>query len=254
MNKNNLMLIILSVVFSSHVLASDLAKEKRWVDETVDSILDGDAVWLKADNHEFLSIYTEAEDESQQGMIVIHGTGIHPNWPQIVQPIRVEMTTLGWNTLSIQMPILANDKQYEDYIPLYPEVIPRIQAAEKYMLEQGMKKIILVAHSQGAIMTSYYLLHSKSEASALAFIGMPARISKNGINTLKTLETIKLPILDLFGSDDLPNVLSTAKQRKVAAKNNKNYSQVKVEGANHFFDDMNEALISNLEVWLEKLK
>ena len=42
-------------------------------------------------------------------MIVIHGIGIHPNWETIVKPLRVQLAAKGWNTLSLQMPVLAND-------------------------------------------------------------------------------------------------------------------------------------------------
>ena len=71
------------------------------------------------DGHKFLSIFTPAEnDSSEYALIVMHGIGVHPNWDQVIRPIRVEMTTHGWNTLSIQMPVLANDAAPEDYAKL----------------------------------------------------------------------------------------------------------------------------------------
>ncbi|MEJ2076288.1 MAG: DUF3530 family protein, partial [Reinekea sp.] len=88
------------------VVASDLNKEKRWADQIVDALIDGEPEWLQAGDQKFLAIYTEAEEESTKGMIVVHGTGVHPDWEQVVKPIRVDMASHGWNTLSIQMPIL----------------------------------------------------------------------------------------------------------------------------------------------------
>jgi hypothetical protein len=59
--------------------------------------MDGDAIWLTADDHRFLSIFTQAENGARENtMVVMHGTGVHPNWDQVVQLIRVEMTTCGW--------------------------------------------------------------------------------------------------------------------------------------------------------------
>ena len=110
--------------------SSDLEKEQRWREQVEDSIMDGEAVDLVVEGQEIFAIYTEAEDGSDKGMIVVHGTGIHPNWQQVVQPIRVGMAGHGWNTLSIQMPILHNEAQYEEYVALYPEVPPRLRAAE----------------------------------------------------------------------------------------------------------------------------
>jgi pimeloyl-ACP methyl ester carboxylesterase len=234
--------------------ASDIEKEKRWADQVVDSIIDGEDVWLNADGHEFLSIYTEAEEESAKGMIVVHGTGIHPNWNQVVQPVRVEMAlSHGWNTLSIQMPILYNEATYEEYVPLYPEVPARIKAAEDYLLEQGMKDIVIVAHSQGSTMTSYYLARQPSKVKAFVAIGMQSNQKDKEINSAESLKSIKIPVLDLYGSEDLPGVLETVQMRKQAASHNPGYSQQVIQGAEHFFDNYNEQLISAINDWLSKL-
>ncbi|MCP4078026.1 MAG: alpha/beta fold hydrolase [Gammaproteobacteria bacterium] len=246
-------LLLLCSLFLVTVQASDLGKEQRWADQTVDSILDGEAVWLKTDKLKFLSIYTEAEEESELGMIVVHGTGIHPNWDQVVKPVRVEMTTYGWNTLSIQMPILHNEATYDDYVPLYPEVPARLKAAEDYLLAQGIKKIVIVAHSQGSTMSAYYLANNDHNVSAFVAIGMQATQKDVDINAATSLQSITIPVLDLYGSDDLPGVLQTVGAKKQAAGHNKKYQQQLIQGAEHFFDDKNDELIEAITRWLEKL-
>ena len=233
--------------------ASDLAKEKRWAEQTVDSILDGEAVWLKAGDLKFLTIYTEAEEESDKGIIVVHGTGIHPNWDQVVKPVRVEMTTHGWNTLSIQMPILSNDASYAEYLPLYDEVPARIKAAENYLLSQGVKSIVIVAHSQGAAMSSYYLSKNTHKISAFVAIGMPSQQTDASYDSTSALKKINIPVLDLFGSEDLPSVLNTSGKRKAASKHNQLYSQQEILGAGHFFDGKDDILIETINEWLSQL-
>ena len=94
---------------------------------------------LVVEGRKIFAIYMETEDGSDKGMIVVHGTGIHPNWQQVVQPIRGEMAAHGWNTLSIQMPILHNEAQYEEYVALYPEVPPRLSAAEAFLKDRGIQ-------------------------------------------------------------------------------------------------------------------
>jgi len=127
---NRLWILLLVLLQTVTLQASNLDREKRWADQIIDSIMDGDAVWLTADDHQFLSIFTQAENGARENaLMVMHGAGVHPNWDQVVRPIRVEMTTHGWNTLSTQMPILANDAAQEEYAKLYPEVIPRIDSA-----------------------------------------------------------------------------------------------------------------------------
>ena len=243
---------IIAACFTSH--ASDLAKEKRWADQVVDAIIDGEAVWLNDGTSEFLGIYTEAGEDKGRAVIVMHGTGIHPNWQQVVQPLRVGLTEHNWNTLSIQMPILPNDAEYHEYAPLYDEVAPRINAAIKYLHDNGSKQIVLIGHSQGATMTAYYLSNSKPAVSGFVAIGMGALSDDPRMDVVKSLQKIKLPVLDIYGDDDLEGVMKTIKARAEAAAEagNNSYTQVEVAGSNHFFDDREEKLVEAVADWLEQ--
>lgn len=157
-------LIVFITLFASlftilNTYASDTAKETRWADQVVDALLDGDAVWLNTSDTEqpaFLSILTEASEASHDAVIIMHGTGAHPDWQQVIQPLRVGLTEHGWHTLSIQMPILHNEASYDDYAPLFEEVTPRIQAAIKHLQAIGVSRIILIGHSLGSAMGAYH--------------------------------------------------------------------------------------------------
>ncbi len=243
---------ILALSFNSY--ASDLAKEKRWADQVVEAILDGEAVWLNDGSHDFLGIYTEAEENKGRAVIVMHGTGIHPDWQQVIQPLRVGLTDHNWNTLSIQMPILANDAEYLDYAPLYDEVAPRIDAAIRYLKDSGSKDIVLIGHSQGSAMTAYSLSTSKQDVKGFVAIGIAAFAKDPRMNSIKSLEKIQLPVLDLYGNEDLDNIMASVKSRAGAAKKagNKNYTQIKITG-NHFFDGNEDVLVETVAEWLEKI-
>mgnify|MGYP001828719310 FL=1 len=247
------LLVISLSLLSFNLYASDLEKEKRWADQVVDAILDGDAVWLNDGKSDFLGIYTEAEEDKGRAVIVMHGTGIHPDWAQVVQPLRVGLIEHNWNTLSIQMPILPNEAEYSDYAPLYDEVAPRINAAIKYLQENGSKDIVLIGHSQGSAMTAYYLSTSKPEIKGFVAIGMAAFAGDPRMNSTKALESIKVPVFDLYGSEDLEEILASAEDRKAAAKKagNKNYTQTQITG-NHFFDGHEGELVDTVADWLDK--
>jgi hypothetical protein len=253
-DRYRLAILMLLLISALSLQASDLDKEKRWADQIVDSILDGEAVWLEADDNKFLSIFTQAENNSRENaLIVMHGIGIHPNWDQVVRPIRVEMTTRGWNTLSIQLPILANDVAPEDYTALFPEVGPRIKAAIGYLKSYGSQNIVLVAHSMGSTMSAYYLAkNSGKPVNGFVAIGMSGGANFQG---LIYLESIRLPMLDLFGSDDLPAVLGSRLNKAEAAESAGNlmFQQREIEGANHFFDDKNDELVDAVNDWLKAL-
>ena len=249
-------LLIACFAFTSLLAqASDLAREKRWADQVVDSIVDGDALWLNDGSHKFLGIYTEAADDKQRGAIIMHGTGVHPNWEQVVQPLRVGLTEHGWHTLAIQMPILDNEADYKDYAPLYDEVSPRIKAAIKDLHDKGIKNIVLIGHSQGAVMGAYHLSKHSDTAKGFVAIGMPGSFGEGKMNALLALKTISVPVLDLYGSEDLESVLMSDRERSAAAKaaGNKNYTQKKIKGANHFFEDKNDELLESVSTWLDKL-
>ena len=64
-----LITLLAVLAFTAH--ASDLAKEKRWADQVVDAILDGDAVWINDGTSEFLGIYTGAEEDKSLSLIHI---------------------------------------------------------------------------------------------------------------------------------------------------------------------------------------
>ena len=247
-----LVVLVVSVLTLGLVDASDLAKEQRWREQVSDFLVDGEPIDLNDGVIDFFAIYTDAEELVDTAVIVIHGSGVHPDWSQVVQPIRVELAYAGWNTLSIQMPILKNDASIEDYIPLFPEVPRRIDAARRYLTEAGAKKVVLVAHSLGARMTNYYLSRetvANEENAAAPIVGYIGIGMGKGNDAY--LEKINVPILDLYGSEDLPGVLETVDERAEAASHNTAYQQQMVDGANHFFDDQNEALLEAVTAALE---
>ena len=207
-------------------------------------------IWFDRDGHEFLSIYTESETPSNRAIIVVHGTGIHPDWEQVVKPVRVEMTTRGWNTLSIQMPILANEAEYKDYVAVYPEVPGRFESAIAQLQELGMKEIVIVAHSQGATMSSYFLSRNPHPIKAFVAIGMGAAQPDSHLNSAESLKTINIPVLDIYGSEDLESVLQTAQARQQGAAHNDAYKQVITEGSDHFYEGYEEQLIQSIDAWL----
>ncbi|MFT6303747.1 MAG: pimeloyl-ACP methyl ester carboxylesterase [Granulosicoccus sp.] len=248
------LLLLLCLLLPLPLLATNADREQRWIDQTVNNIFDGMPVFLDAKGHRFLGIYTESETVSTKGMIVLHGTGLHPDWEQVVQPIRVGMTEHGWNTLSIQLPLLEKSAAYENYVPLYPEVPARMLAATEYLIDQGLDTIVVVAHSQGATMASYYLARYKHDVKALVAIGMSAQHTQLTINSAESLKFIDIPVLDIFGGRDFPTVLQTAEMRQQASAHNNLYKQWVIAGAYHFFDDTDHErqLLRTVTQWLDE--
>ncbi len=246
--------LILLNIFSYSTQASDYKKELRWAEQIEDFIIDGDVKWLNTGKNKTLIIYTESSSKkTTNAVIILHGTGVHPDWPDVIQPLRTSLPDYQWNTLSIQMPILSNDASNADYASIFNEISPRINAAIKFLKLKGNKNIVLIAHSLGSTMGAYFLANNKHNIQAFISIGMPGSSNFPSMNNINHLKKISLPVLDLYGSNDLENILNSAKARALASTKNPSYSQIKVDDADHFFAGKNKQLIEVVSSWLNHL-
>jgi len=237
------LLILLFVnQFALAQVEPNYAKEKRWASQVEESLMDGDVVWLNADKHQFMSLYTASETDTKRATLIVHGLGAHPNWEQIIKPLRIALSEKGWHTLSIQMPVLANDKEADEYIDLLPEADNRIKAGIAYLQQQGLNTDMIVSHSLGSVMSAHYLDSHPYPVKYFVAVGMPDL-------AVKYLHKIRIPVLDLYGKDDIEPVLNSVNQRAKVSKNNKHYTQKKVN-ADHFFNDKDELLIDSVNQWL----
>jgi len=235
--------------------ASDLEKEKRWSEQIGDDLVVGESVQLEAGGTAFMGIFTEAADgPTGRAAILAHGMGAHPDWPEIINPLRSDLPDHGWSTLSVQMPILANDAALLDYAPLFDEVTPRIEAAVSFLREQGNQTIVLIGHSLGASMAASYLSsNGQKEIQGFIAIGLSVTAENETMNSALALEKIHIPVLDLYGSRDLAAVLRSVPARKKAASKaaNSNYQQLEIEGADHFFVGLEDTLNHRVYGWLK---
>jgi len=245
------------LALAGHCLAaskSNLAKERRWEAQIVPDLMVGDAVHLKAAGTRFLALYTPATSKpAHGGVILIHGTGVHPAWPEVIEPLRTRLPDLGWTTLSLQMPILRNAAPMKDYTALMPEVPGRIRAGVEFLKSKGVSNIVLIGHSLGDTMANQYLIH-KPDPAVHGFIAIGMSNEFEGrYNNAVLLNRIPVPMLNLYGSQDDKAVLAFIKQYGAkASKTNKHYSQLEIEGADHFFTSMQGTLIKVVSNWLNK--
>ncbi len=235
---------------------SNLEREKNWAEQIGDFLVAGEAIRLEAGGVKFLALYTKPRDTAARGLILLHGRGVHPAWG-FIDTLRVDLAEAGWHTLSLQLPILDQDVKFAKYGKTFPEAFERIDAGVRYLQQKGVKQIVLVGHSSGAITAvAYAAEHPRTSLAGIAAIGLTTEpAGSRYMQSVPQLERLKLPILDIFGSEDLPVVLETTVARAAAAKKagNKAYTQARVKGANHFFTDRYDSLRTHLNEWLTKL-
>ena len=243
----------LALALPAFATNSDVAKEKRWAEQVIDGLLDGDEMWLKdPGGHEFLGILTEGDSSSGRAVILVHGIGVHPNWPDVIFPLREALLENEITSLSIQMPILPNEADASEYEPLFDEAPGRFAAAVQHLQDSGYKQIAIVAHSMGTTMSSFYLTReAKHGIDTFVAIGMGRGASKS--SNVDLLKIIDIDVLDLYGSQDLEPVLENAAARAAAADSRQGagFSQVVIEGAGHFFQGHEDSLKQSVLEWLQ---
>jgi pimeloyl-ACP methyl ester carboxylesterase len=222
---------------------ADYAREKRWADEIVPTILVGDTVRLALPSgRQFLGIYA-AERPTSAGVVVVHGAGVHPDW-SLINVLRSQLADQGYATLSIQMPVLASDATHDRYAPLYPEAAERIAAATRFLRGKGHGKVAIVSHSMGARMSNHFVENALEPIDAWVAIGL------SGIYT--GAERFKAPVLDIFGERDFAAVRDNSVMRAKSLQRVRGSAQIEVPQADHFFSGHEAVLVRDVKLFLDQ--
>lgn len=230
----------------------DYQRESRLAEQIVDDIFFGDPVWLDANNHSFLAIHTLA-DEPRGTVIIMHGRGYHPDWPEVAWPLRTGLAEQGWSTLSLQMPVLAKGSSYYEYLPLFKFSRGRIDAAIEYLQSQSEQPVVLAAHSCGAHMANDWLLHNGDERiDGYIIMGAGATDYRQPLETPFPFAQMRVPILDLYGEEEFPQPIALIPERldQMARGGHPDSVMVELPGTDHYFHEAGDALTEVVADWL----
>lgn len=241
----------------------------------------GDPVWLNDGEAKFFSVFnTDQSGQPKGGAIILHDADSHPAKPEVIQPLHNNLPMHGWATLSIQIPRL---KQLSEYNGNQALIKRRIESAVNHLRNSGYNNIVLIGHGTGAMAATNYLAAGSTEfIRALIAISLGVLDTEDKKDAIPAkLEKVKLPILDIYGSNDLSYVTASARSRALAAKLSGDaatrantiepyrrsamavgsgqkaqgyiaYRQIKVEGADHDFSGADKILTKRIIGWLER--
>lgn len=228
--------------------AQDYAREKRWEAEIVPALVVGEPVKLAAGGREFLGIWTEAQ-APRGAVVLVHGRNVHPDH-EVIGGLRMLLADRGYDTLSIQMPVLAAEAdRVEDYHEkLFPGAKRRMAAAADWLAARGRTRVALVSHSMGAWMANEYFDENPAAPyAAWVSIGLTGGFSWATYRSPR-------PILDVSGSADLAPVVEAAWRRRFALNFAPEGSrQVVMEGADHMFTARHRELATVIADWLDAM-
>lgn len=242
---------LLSVAYSDE--SPDYRREARLAGQIVDDLFDGEAMWLEANGHQFLAIHTLNENAPKGSVVILHGRGYHPDWPEVASPLRTGLVNAGWSTLSVQMPVLKKGKTYFDYLPLFQFAHQRIEASIHFLRAQSEQPVILIAHSCGAHMANDWINHNDDTLiDGYVILGAGATDYGQEIQTDFPFAKMRVPILDLYGANDFPRPMAMLPERKKLMKqgNNSQSMQQQLPDADHYFHESGPRLTQAVADWL----
>ncbi len=238
---------------SAFAWAGDSIRELDYAGEIQQILPIEQVVWLTALDHKFLGLFLDAEKtDNAYAVLILHDIGQHPDRKQVVHLLRTELPLHGFASLSVQMPLREIGAGAEEYYPLFDEANARIQAGLAYLRERGAKNIAIVGYGLGANMAAYSLTVSAKGVSALIAIslGLPDAAQPQ-TNVQEFLQRFALPFLDIYAEFDLPAVLYSARQRRVLARENPAYWQIRLDGLDHSYKEDTQLLVKRVLSWLK---
>lgn len=245
-------LLCMARLLSDACWASDQKREAEFADGINKTLAMGKAVWLESEGKKFLGLYTETEKVTGKGaVIILHDMGGHPNQQQLIYGLRVFLPEHNWTTLALQMPLRETGAGQEDYYTLFPEAAARLQAGISYAKSNGAENIVVVGYGLGGLMGAYALSEHAQDIKALVTISLPVPKSENkAAQTLEFINKIKMPMLDIYGAVDVADVTDSARERRLAGKENAAYRQIKINDEGHAYLHDEGLLVKRIYSWL----
>lgn len=202
---------------------------------------------IESPNDQFLALFRESTTGDPQGCILLlHGNNEHPDWPQVISPIRNQLINNSWCTLSIEIPdttkrfdlpslpdrndtagIAATNNPTENSgtssqeenktLPNESVVFNRIELARQHLQDKGYNRLVFLGHGTGGAYALKYVVDNNISSSALVLIEPISPPPFSDYEVAELIEPISLPILDYyFDSNEKENRF--AKYRASAAK------------------------------------
>lgn len=247
--------LMLLMIFALSPQAANLSREQRLSEQLDHPAQPVKAIWLQAGPQRSLALLEENRAGRRLGgVILLHDSGAHADWQAVIAPLRRHLADIGWDSISLQMPIGAGNPASAGKLP--DDASPRIRAAVDYLRGRQPDLLVLIGHGEGALRALAYLgSQPQATVRGLVAIGLPAPPDGAGDAVIAAIGGLGLPLLDLFGSRDLPEVVESSQARRGAARRNRRegYRQERVMGADHDFSGLEQSLEQRVGAWLRRL-
>ncbi len=175
----------------------------------------GRIVQLAVGDKRFPALYHRHEGARESGaVLILHERGEYPAWPDVVSPLARGLPRYGWSTLALRLPTPspatpgsseAGNSDARD--SLEQTIRLTIDAAIARLQKEGVSVIVLLGYGLGAAMAQTYLAQAPQDTVKALVAVSP--YSTPGAETFPG----SVPVLDVFGERDLPQVIRHIEER-----------------------------------------
>lgn len=162
----------------------------------------------------FLGLRLQQRTPTPQGaVLILHDQGHNPDWPVLLQQTRNYLPDVGWNTLSIALPLVggfATDAE---------TTLDRIALGVQRLNQEGQFNLVVLGYGEGAYWAARYLSERLEADQDIGYGLMMVNAKTIEPDLPDLIGNLNIPILD-WVSDDSPAGLRSADNRRAAARRN----------------------------------
>ena len=125
--------------------------------------------------------------------------------------------------------------------------LERIEAALAMLQAKGIKQVIFLGHGNDAEVAIDLLDSQTLPVAGLILVGL------SDVDVDDDFKGLEIPVLEVYGTQDLPGVAMAIKQRKASMNRvaKPNYAIRQILGANHVFYGLEPMLLMTVRSWLK---
>tara|TARA_Y100000741_G_scaffold194306_1_gene147731 strand:- start:15 stop:791 length:777 start_codon:yes stop_codon:yes gene_type:complete len=246
--------ILISIIFITNKVSADdmpnYEREKSLHNQFTSYVFDADIIELHSKLENKFNLLS-TDNSSETSVLLLHGRGLHPSEPNIIDPIRVELIENNYNVYSLQLPVLAKDKTYYDYLKIIKYSDARIHSSINFIKS---KNIVVIAHSCGVHMLFSYIENiGINNISKIILLGAGAVDKNQVMKIIPKLSSLRLPILNIYAEYDHNSVKLFADNLKLEFSYlpESRLNTIEVEDAGHDYNNQSYLLIETVKKWLK---
>jgi hypothetical protein len=182
-----------------------------------------EVVTLGEGDDTFLGLSLQQRTATPQGaVLILHDEGQNPDWPANVQQARNFLPDIGWNTLSIALPLIGG------YQTNARTTLDRIALGVQRLNQEGQFNLVILGYGEGAYWAARYLSERLAPDQDVGYALMMVNAKPIEPDLRELIGGLEIAILD-WVSDDSTAALKEADARRAEARRNQRerYTQIR---------------------------